>query len=858
MWPLSFRQSSTRTNTMVNIKTETDNGNLEVLQQSQMQEEAMSSQSSCQTKSSLAVHLRPCKKSKGLGKRVKLEDNQGATELSKPPINLFEDECVFCHSFRTIEEFHGPMVRYLEGRIVSSDEGNLTNAIYVHKKCMDWAPRVFFDGKRFVNMEKEISRASRLKCSKCRLPGAALGCYHHPCANTYHVPCALMIRECAWDDENRNVWCPKHASNQLPCDEMSSPIMESDINSPIVQNQYLVQQGMSIIHRCEDQQVYQQNTSSSSLSQGQCSDKEGICADYRREENQTNQTGTPVAVGRVHQSVMSFCEKLPPPPGFGAAAASRRPPRMDFGGSKSATRTNTMVNIKTETDNGNLEVLQQSQMQKEAMANQSSCQTKSSLAGGPYTRSLVDATKVASPGVNASNTGQHLRPCNKSKGLGKLGKLEDNQGATELSRPPTPISLFEDECVFCHSFRTTEKFYGPMVRYREGRIVSSDEGNLTNAIYVHKNCMVWAPKVYLDGDTYIDVEKEIGRASRLKCMMILDRWDVKNLHVLCPKHASDTFPCDEMRSPMMDSATLCPILQNQYLDKQGMSVIHGRKDQQVDQPNTLSSSSQPQGQFSDKEGNSADYRREENQTNHSITPVDKWVLLGSVLSASEKDSLKEFASLTSSTLAEEWDKNVTHVIVGRSAGSTCGRSYEVLMAILSGKWVVTAGWIVDCLAELIPGPKICLAEPITVPEISYEVEFLDGPKKGRDGAAEVAPKLFSGLYFCLSAYLNPEYRENIQALIAAAEGQVLEGSILTSLQENSGKTPANVYFIYYEGPPRDYAATLFVGKEFEEAMKYASLGAQVISHLRVFHAIASYDALVLERSYHFTPDTYEA
>ena len=76
---------------------------------------------------------------------------------------------------------------------------------------------------------------------------------------------------------------------------------------------------------------------------------------------------------------------------------------------------------------------------------------------GPYKRFRVDATKVASPGVNASNTGQHLRPCKKSKGLGKHGKLKDNQGATELSRLQTPINLFEDECVFCHSFRTVEE-----------------------------------------------------------------------------------------------------------------------------------------------------------------------------------------------------------------------------------------------------------------------------------------------------------------------------------------------------------------------------------------------------------------
>jgi BRCA1-associated RING domain protein 1 len=56
----------------------------------------------------------------------------------------------------------------------------------------------------------------------------------------------------------------------------------------------------------------------------------------------------------------------------------------------------------------------------------------------------------------------------------------------------------------------------------------------------------------------------------------------------------------------------------------------------------------------------------------------------------KQDSLKEFARLTRSTLTEEWDKNVTHVIVGRSAANACGGSYEALMAILSGKWVVRA------------------------------------------------------------------------------------------------------------------------------------------------------------------------
>ncbi|KAM0857906.1 hypothetical protein ACQ4PT_048150 [Festuca glaucescens] len=543
-----------------------------------------------------------------------------------------------------------------------------------------------------------------------------------------------------------------------------------------------------------------------------------------------------------------------------------------------------MVNIKTETDDGNLEVLQQRQMQNEAMASQSSCQTKPSLDG-----------KNVSPGVNARNT--KIR-----KGLGKDGKFEVNEGTTGL-RPPTPINLFEDECVFCHSFRTSEKFHGPMVQYQNGRILPTNEGNPTNTIYVHKKCMYWAPRVYLNGDIIVNMEKEISRASRLKCsrcnlpgaalgcynepcgqtyhvpcamMMVPEcRWDVKNLNVLCPKHASDPLPCDEMNSPIMESNISSPILRklsffthigdgpvclinhqsfyllidfvlfccsSQYLDKLVMRVTYRMEDQQVDQLNTSSSSSLPRGQYSDLEGISADYRREEKQTKHSRTPVNQWVLLGSVLSASEKDSLKEFASLTNSTLVEEWDKNVTHVIVGRGAGSkSLNESYEVLMATLSGKWVVTAGWIVDCLVESIPGPKTCSAEPIPGPEISYEVTSIDGPKKGRAEATEMAPKLFSGLHFFLSAYMKPEDTGNIKDLIVAAEGQVLDEMSPRSLQENLDKNPAKVYFVY--------ASTycLDLGKEMEEAVKYRDSGAHVISEWSLYGAIAAYDARILER-----------
>lgn len=53
-----------------------------------------------------------------------------------------------------------------------------------------------------------------------------------------------------------------------------------------------------------------------------------------------------------------------------------------------------------------------------------------------------------------------------------------------------------------------------------------------------------------------------------------------------------------------------------------------------------------------------------------------------------QDFVEKFACWTKATLAEEWAENVTHVIVGKGAGTSWCRSFEVLMAILLGKWVV--------------------------------------------------------------------------------------------------------------------------------------------------------------------------
>ena len=62
------------------------------------------------------------------------------------------------------------------------------------------APQIFFESDTVVkNVEKELARAAKLKCTSCGLKGAALGCFAKTCRRTYHVPCASQIADCRWD-----------------------------------------------------------------------------------------------------------------------------------------------------------------------------------------------------------------------------------------------------------------------------------------------------------------------------------------------------------------------------------------------------------------------------------------------------------------------------------------------------------------------------------------------------------------------------------------------------------------------------------------------------------------------------------
>lgn len=60
-------------------------------------------------------------------------------------------------------------------------------------------PQVYYEGDYIRNLESELSRASKLKCSTCGLKGAGLGCFMKSCRRSYHVPCAIKTSDCRWD-----------------------------------------------------------------------------------------------------------------------------------------------------------------------------------------------------------------------------------------------------------------------------------------------------------------------------------------------------------------------------------------------------------------------------------------------------------------------------------------------------------------------------------------------------------------------------------------------------------------------------------------------------------------------------------
>ncbi|MCL7051155.1 hypothetical protein MKW94_013400, partial [Papaver nudicaule] len=138
--------------------------------------------------------------------------------------------CAFCQT-STVSKGPGSMLHISNGEEVKEDEVSGPNVVHVHRKCIEWAPQVYYVGKTVMNLELELVRASKLKCCCCGLKGAALGCFIRSCRNTYHVPCAFDTSGCHWDDE-RLMLCPSHSGMKFSQENTKKRKKLVDDNSP--------------------------------------------------------------------------------------------------------------------------------------------------------------------------------------------------------------------------------------------------------------------------------------------------------------------------------------------------------------------------------------------------------------------------------------------------------------------------------------------------------------------------------------------------------------------------------------------------------------------------------------------------
>ncbi|CAH8336677.1 unnamed protein product [Eruca vesicaria subsp. sativa] len=126
--------------------------------------------------------------------------------------------CGFCQSAR-VSEATGEMLHYSRGNPVAGDDIFRSNVIHVHNACIEWAPQVYYEAETVKNLKAELARGMKIKCTKCNLKGAALGCYVKSCRRSYHVPCAREMSRCRWDNEDFLLLCPAHSSVKFPSEK---------------------------------------------------------------------------------------------------------------------------------------------------------------------------------------------------------------------------------------------------------------------------------------------------------------------------------------------------------------------------------------------------------------------------------------------------------------------------------------------------------------------------------------------------------------------------------------------------------------------------------------------------------------
>jgi hypothetical protein len=153
------------------------------------------------------------------------------------PIDLEKDKCALCrqgHEFGLLlkrmlhnnvdkdtddmkDQFCGEFMDF-EGVWVSRYSFRRPKRTFAHYYCAVACPQVWFTGREWKGVWKEILRGQRLECSACRVNGATIGCFINSCGVKMHLHCALKNGFQMLRYNSNNFFCPKHLADKRKSD----------------------------------------------------------------------------------------------------------------------------------------------------------------------------------------------------------------------------------------------------------------------------------------------------------------------------------------------------------------------------------------------------------------------------------------------------------------------------------------------------------------------------------------------------------------------------------------------------------------------------------------------------------------
>ncbi|KAJ8758777.1 hypothetical protein K2173_000498 [Erythroxylum novogranatense] len=380
-------------------------------------------------------------------------------------------------------------------------------------------------------------------------------------------------------------------------------------------------------------------------------------------------------------------------------------------------------------------------------------------------------------------------------------------------------------CAFCHSAENSE-VSGEMVHYHNGRPVAADFDAGSKVIHSHRNCTEWAPNVYFEDDTAINLEAELSRSRRIKCcscglngaaLGCYEKGCRKSFHVPCAKLIAD------FRWDYENFVMLCPLHSSSKLPWENP----GTKERRMASPQNGKMQNQKNRVVSKQAINTGPYWK-------LFIGCKKPVLCCSALTVIEQESIAGFERLCGVTVLKKWDSNVTHVIASTDENGACRRTFKFLIGILEGRWILNIEWVKDCMKAM-----------KHVDEEQYEIGadthgIRDGPRLGRLRLLNKQPKIFEGFDFYLLGDFAPSYKRYLQDLVIAAGGTILQRKPISVLI--SGSSAPSTFVVYSKEMPENCDPSkkdMILTQRMSRAVTVASTtGAKATSNSWVLDSIA--------------------